>query len=81
MKSILGCLKNSKKLRCLSHRLSRAQSYTTRVPNRAVNRLRMTPRLKVTAKPLMGPVPKRNSAQAVISVVTWESIMVQKALS
>ena len=40
----------------------------------------MMPRDRVTAKPLIGPVPKKNRARAVIRVVTWESTMVQKAL-
>jgi hypothetical protein len=41
--------------------------------------LKITPMLKVTANPLMGPVPKRNRANAVINVVTWASMMVHQA--
>lgn len=40
------------------------------VPTKAVNRLIATPRLSVTAKPLIGPVPNWNNTAAVISVVT-----------
>ena len=56
-------------------------SKITFVPTRAVNRLMAMPRQRVTANPLIGPVPKRNSARPVISVVTCESIIVSSALS
>ena len=53
----------------------------TFVPTNAVNRLIAMPRQKVTANPLIGPVPNKNSATPVISVVTCESMIVSSALS
>ena len=46
----------------------------------AVNKLITTPKLKETAKPLIGPVPNWNKTRAVIKVVTCESTMVKRAL-
>ena len=57
------------------------RSKTTLVPINAVNRLIAMPRHRVTAKPLMGPVPNKNNANPVIKVVTWASTIVKKALS
>ena len=39
------------------------------------------PKLSVTAKPLIGPVPNMNSTMAAIKVVTLASAMVEKAFS
>ena len=46
----------------------------------AVNIEVMMPSDKVTAKPLIGPVPKLNNTIPAISVVTLASAMVEKAL-
>jgi len=43
--------------------------------------LMITPRLRETANPFTGPVPNWNNTAAVMSVVTWESMMVRNALS
>ena len=45
----------------------------------AVNMLRTMPRLKVTANPLIGPLPKKNKITAANNVVTFESKIVTKA--
>ncbi len=57
------------------------QSKITFDPKTAVKRLIKIPILSVTAKPLIGPVPKIKSAAAVVSVVTWASITVSHALN
>ena len=57
------------------------QSKTTRVPTIAVNRLITMPSDRVTAKPLIGPVPNRKRAKAVIRVVTCASMIVTSARS
>src|ERR1035441_7766916 len=44
--------------------------------NTAVNKLASKPNVSVTAKPLIGPVPKRNRMPAETMVVTWVSTMV-----
>jgi len=49
------------------------------VNNRLTTILITTPRLKVTAKPLIGPVPNLYNAAAVIKVVTLESTIVLNA--
>jgi hypothetical protein len=46
------------------------QSKITFDPKTAVIRFMTIPILSVTAKPLIGPVPKMKSAAAVVSVVT-----------
>jgi len=51
------------------------------VPISAVKRFIATPRLRVTANPLIGPVPNWKRTAAVMRVVTWESKIVQNALS
>ncbi len=53
--------------RCLRLRI---ESKITRETKTAVNRLAAKPKLKVTAKPLTGPVPKRNRIRAETIVVT-----------
>jgi hypothetical protein len=45
-----------------------------------VNTLKMMPSDRVTAKPLIGPVPHCSSTSAPIRVVILESRMVQSAL-
>src|SRR5208337_2707801 len=64
---------------CVSF-LEYMMSKTVLVPMSAVNKLIATPRLRVTAKPFIGPVPNWNNTAAVISVVTCESKIVQNAL-
>jgi hypothetical protein len=54
---------------------------TARVPTMAVNMEVMMPSDSVTAKPLIGPVPKVNSTTAAISVVMFASAMDEKAFS
>ncbi len=54
---------------------------TARVPNIAVNIEQMMPSDSVTAKPLIGPVPKLNSTTAAISVVMLASAIVENAFS
>ena len=44
-----------------------------RVTEIAENKLRSTPTPNVSAKPLTGPVPKKNKTVAAIKVVTCES--------
>ena len=46
----------------------------------AVNILNTIPKPKVIAKPLIGPLPKKNNTTAAIIVVTFESRIVAKAL-
>ena len=50
-----------------------------RVKTRAAKTLVRIPMDKVTAKPLMGPVPNSNRIKAVISVVTFASRTVKVA--
>jgi hypothetical protein len=54
---------------------------TDRVPMIAVNIEVRIPSESVTANPLIGPVPNKNSTNAAISVVMLASAMVEKALS
>ena len=56
-------------------------SYTKRVIYSATNILEMRPMVRVTAKPLMGPVPNCARTNAEIRVVRFESKMAQNALS
>ena len=46
----------------------------------AVNILNTIPKPKVIAKPLIGPLPKKNNTTAAITVVTFESRIVANAL-
>ena len=57
------------------------QLINARVTMMAVNIEVMMPMLKVTANPLIGPVPKLNSTTAAISVVMLASTMVDNARS
>jgi hypothetical protein len=47
----------------------------------AVNIEETIPSDRVTAKPLIGPVPKANNTMAAIRVVTLASAIVEKAFS
>ena len=62
-----------------SHPLRSARSKTTREQNTAVNRLRTRPRISVTANPLSWSVPIANSTTPVITVVRFESRIVENA--
>ena len=53
---------------------------TERVTKMAVNMEQIMPALKVTANPLMGPVPNWNNTTAAMKVVIFASTMVRKAL-
>jgi hypothetical protein len=65
----------------LSLSLSFCMSKATFVPTSAVKRLIKIPRLSVTAKPLIGPLPNWKRTKAVIKVVTLESTIVHHARS
>ena len=58
------------KLKDESLRRAISSSYTRRQTKSTATRLKMMPMVRVTAKPLIGPVPKRKSTRAVIRVVT-----------
>jgi hypothetical protein len=66
-------------LRLLGLYFCRIQSKMVFEPKTAVKRLMMIPMLRVTAKPLMGPVPKIKRTKVVISVVMWASNIVTHA--
>ena len=68
-------------LRLFTSLLSVIRSNIVLVPISAVKRFIKTPHPSVTANPFMGPVPNWKRTTAVISVVTCESNIVQKALS
>ena len=80
MKSRFGFFTTCRKESLFSFLFEVRLSKKKREQKSAVNRLIMIPKERVTANPLIGPVPKRKSAIAVIKVVTWESTMVQKDL-
>ena len=76
----MGFLVKSIKLRRFIGLVALSVSNISREKKRDAKRLKMIPKERVMAKPLMGPVPNMKSARAVIRVVTWESTMVRKAL-
>ena len=57
----------------------KSQSKIMRETNTAVKRLASKPKVKVTAKPLTGPVPNKNRMAADTIVVTWVSTIVIQA--
>ena len=56
-----------------------ARSKATRAQYTAVNRFNTSPRISVTAKPFNWSVPIANSTTAVMSVVRFESTIVENA--
>ncbi len=64
-----------------SRRPPKTRLTTARVPMIAVNMEVMMPNDKVTAKPLIGPVPNENNTMAAIRVVMLASAMDEKAFS